>query len=343
MTFDIIEPITNKYLRYKSYQGEILKSKIGYLYESNYVSLTNSGQHANYIAIDTIIKYNGSNKINIIIPSDNLYFETKEMIYYLKSYNENINIYNFNIKNDNSINNLFKNQINNQINILFIESCSNPFGYIFNFDLIPKLKELSKKLYTICDNSWLSSLLFNPIQYVDIVTISLTKHYSGGERICGACIFKDKEIYNLTEEIIKHSGIHINQQHLQVINNNIDNINIRIRKIQILTKQIIEFLIKNNIEIYHPMDKSHISYNHALKYLKSKYPSIFLININKNKTEIEELLNNLTIIKVLPSFGSNETTIDPWIFENENKNYIRISIGYESNYDEIINELLNLN
>ena len=337
MSSDIIDPITNKYQRYNSYQSEILKTKIGYIYGSNLVSLTNSGHHANFIAIDTLLKLNYKNNINIIISFEDTYYETIDLLLYLKKYNDNINVYDFDIKNDDIIN-LFTN-LNNQINILFIESCTNPFGYIFNFDLIQTLKKSSEKLYIICDNSWLSGVLFNPLEYVDIVTISLTKHYSGGSKICGACIFNNKELYDITEEHIKQSGIHINQQHLELININIDNINERINITQLLTKHIITYLINNNIEIYHPMNIYHPSYIHAIKFLKSKYPSIILININKSKEEIEFNLNKLTIIKISPSFGSDNTTIDPWIYENNNKNYIRLSIGYTSILDEIINEL----
>ncbi len=337
MSSDIIDPITNKYQRYNSYQSEILKTKIGYIYESNLVSLTNSGHHANFIAIDTLLRLNYKNDINIIVSFEDTYYETVDMLLYFKKYNHNINIFDFDIKNDNIIN-LFT-SLNNQINILFIESCTNPFGYIFNFDLIQMLKSLSNKLYIICDNSWLSGVLFNPLEYVDIVTISLTKHYSGGGKICGACIFNNKVLYDITEEHIKHAGIHINQQHLAHININIDNINKRIKITQILTKHIITYLITNNIEIYHPMNCSHPSYIYAIKFLKSKYPSIILININKSKEEIEFKLNNLNIIKVSPSFGSNETTIDPWIYENNNKYYLRLSVGYTSIVDEIINEI----
>ncbi|EGC38515.1 hypothetical protein DICPUDRAFT_148802 [Dictyostelium purpureum] len=49
-----------------------------------------------------------------------------------------------------------KNDNPNRTNIMFSESASNPNGNIFPFDILPKLKQLSKKLIVVVDNTWLT-------------------------------------------------------------------------------------------------------------------------------------------------------------------------------------------
>jgi cystathionine beta-lyase/cystathionine gamma-synthase len=115
-------------------------------------------------------------------------------------------------------------------------------------------------------------------------------------------------------------------------------------KLSLLTINIINYLLNKNIEIVHPYLKNHISYNLALKYLNINiYPSTFLIGTDLNKIQLENILNQINLITVSVSFGSNITRIDKNIFNIENKNYLRLSIGYEETSELLIikiNELL---
>jgi O-acetylhomoserine/O-acetylserine sulfhydrylase-like pyridoxal-dependent enzyme len=120
----VIDPITKEYLRYNN--NESLKLKIGLLYNQENVILTNSGLHSNYIVINTII--NNNDNVNLIYGNE-LYHESTEII----KYHKNINLH----KLSNELSSLID-KISNQNNILFIESCSNPNGYIFDFSLIKK-------------------------------------------------------------------------------------------------------------------------------------------------------------------------------------------------------------
>ena len=337
----------NKYTRYNNEPSIKLKEKIKELYDSNSnVIIANSGIHATSIILETLkIYYNY--KINIIF-SKQCYFENINIINYFTKINNIISHeYDFINNNDSKLKELLiELSINNNHTILFIESCSNPFGYIFNYDIINELKIICPNLIIICDNTWLSNIIFNPlIVNIDIVIISLTKYYTGGIGICGACIIKNNNIYNSAEEYVKLYGIHNSPLHIKYINNGLNNYNNRINKLSLLTRYIIDYLISNNIEIIHPYIKNHISHNLAIKYFNMNiYPSTFLIATKLNEKELINILNMLTIISVSVSFGSNITKIDKNIFSNNNINYLRLSIGYDETNSSLktkINELLN--
>jgi len=332
----VIDSKTKIYSRYTNNNSENLKSTLRLLYNNDNVILTNSGLHSNYIAIDTIIKQH----INVnIIYSDELYHETFELIKYYKNIT---NLYKIN----NNLLELFTSTVSNQINILFIESCSNPNGNIFDFGLIKQLRDLSLKLYVICDNTWLSSSIFSPLDYdVDIVTISLSKIYSGGNAICGACLFKNDKDYQMADDYIRITGVHISPLQLNIIEHQITFLDERIKNASNLTYQVLNYLSQFlYITINHPALKYHNSYKLIDKYFKNNLiPSTFNIGFKISPDKLKEITNKLLILSVETSFGSKMTKIDDYIDEIDNVSTIRVSIGYNDDFNRIkqgLDELL---
>lgn len=322
------------YSRYNNNETNILLDQLKKYYNCNNVCIVNSGQHANYISLNLLI--NNISDCNLIY-CEEAYYETKQIIDFIKEKN-NINLYTIDIFDDENIINKFNNELKNKNNILFLESCTNPFGYIFNFDIIPQLRILSKNLYVICDNSWLSNFIFNPFNYdIDIITISLTKYYANNKCILGACLIKSDEIYKNFDLYLRISGIHNSIYNLNIINKNMDFIYERINTTSNLCKQVLNYLNKNNIIIYHPCLEMHKSYIFTIKYFKNNlYPSTFLIGFYCYISNLSELLNDLKIFKIEVSFGSNNTKIDPHIFYKNNITYLRISLGYDDCLSNII-------
>ena len=324
--------LNNNYTRFNNLQSKELKNKLEKLYNNENIIISNSGLHANSIILNYFYK-----NYNIIYPKQ-LYFENINLIKYLSN-----TIYEFDILDDLSLINILNN-ISNKNNILFIESCSNPFGYIFNYNIIKEIKKIVPNLKIICDNTWLSIEIFNPLLLdIDIVTKSLTKYYSGNTSILGACIIKDFNIFNNIENYIKYTGIHNSINNITIINNSLDYMKIRLKKLNILSKKIIKYLIQNNINVIHPYLLTHISHKLVLQYFNiNLYTSTFLIEINKSIEDINILLSTLDCVTV--SFGGSLTKIDKNIFFENNKNYIRLSIGYNDTYDNLklkINKIIN--
>jgi cystathionine beta-lyase/cystathionine gamma-synthase len=339
---NVVNIENNKYNRYNSSSSLLLKKKLSDIYLCENIILSNSGIHANSIAINTCINLFNNNNINIIYPN-NLYYENINLIKYFNK-NYNCNLIEFDILNNDIIISKFKDNYDKN-NILFLESCSNPFGEIFDFNLINKIKKISKFVYIICDNTWLSNKIFNPLLInIDIVTLSLTKYYSGNSGILGCLFIKDNDLFKISEELCKYNGIHNSPIHLDIVLNNINNMDYRFNKLTKLTKKIINYLLKKNIYVIHSYLINHISNDLANEYFNTKYyPSTFAIETNCSKNDLEIIFNKLKILIVSVSFGSYITKIDKNIFTKNNKNYLRISIGYYDNLYRIIlglNELL---
>ena len=341
----IIDPNTKIYSRYTNNENELLKSKLKQLYNCPNITIANSGLHANFLSIDIILQ---SNIIHNIIYINELYYESINLI---KSYetNHNIKIHQIDILNDDSIIDLFKSyQLLNRSNILFIESCTNPNGYIFNYELISQLRSLSDKLFIICDNSWLSNYIFNPFDHdIDIVTLSLTKYYSGGNAICGTCLIKNNKLHDALDNYVKLTGIHISYLHTSIINSNIDLTFKRLIISSELAIKVINYMqdLNHNIQINHPF-VNQLTINLAKKYFKNNlYSSTFTFGIKINKDILLTILDKLSIIQIETSFGSKSTILDNHIYEIDDYSFIRISIGYDDTIDRIIaglNELFDL-
>ena len=95
-------------------------------------------------------------KINVIYGNE-LYYDTPKLIFNL--YQTHIfEEYLINVSDYASI--IDTVGVNGKINILFIESCSNLTGQMFDYEIVPVIRKKSKKLFIIIDNTWLSHDIF---------------------------------------------------------------------------------------------------------------------------------------------------------------------------------------
>ena len=332
-----LDKYTKKYSRNRYYEYDNCVNKLSTYYNNDKIILLNSGLQANYLLLYTIIMTHKNKVLNIIYFND-IYYETILLFNYIKKL-YNVLYYKFND---------FKlfDDLSNDINIIFIESCSNPFGVVFDFDMINIIRKKCKKSYIICDNTWLTHNIINPLKYdIDVLTTSLSKYYSINTVICGCCIYNNIELYNVLNEYVNITGLHISKYTVEKLYNTICNVNTIMIHLSDITNQIIDYLLFNNIIVCHPFLKNHESYNLAKKYFNELYSSTFLIGFTKKLSNLKFILSKLSIFNIEVSFGSYHTKIDPLVFYKDNISYIRISIGYLDSYDKIINginELINI-
>lgn len=299
--------------------------------------LATSGMNSINITLNTILT---NNKVDNLIYGNELYCDTPRLIKYLKPV-FNYNSQEIDVTDTEYIIDLFKTKFKMQTNILFIESCSNPSGFIFDMKIIKKLQNLSKKLFVIVDNTWLSSAIYNPLDYgADIVITSLTKYYSAGSHIGGAIITRDK-IHNKLYEYIRFTGIHVSPLQCKIIAQNIDTIDDRIKNSSELTIKLAQYLSnhKNVIKTSHPSLVNHISFNISKELFNGIYPSVLTFTIKKSKNEAKELMLN-SGIDFKTSFGSKLSRLDNWPVVIDNTFVCcRLAVGYEDDYDFIIDKL----
>jgi cystathionine beta-lyase/cystathionine gamma-synthase len=155
MSYSLTKTSNNnyRYNRSSSNEYDLLCHKISSRY-SNYNSIiTSSGTSSLNLILKSLFIKNKWDKINIIYGWE-LYYETPLLIQYYESIypNNNLNIYDTVITSVPDSDNEYLLELFNQdnikhnINILFIESCSNMSGWCLDLNIIDKLRILSKKL-----------------------------------------------------------------------------------------------------------------------------------------------------------------------------------------------------
>lgn len=304
-------------------------------------------------AIDSILQIlminNNWNDANIVYGSE-LYCDTPRTIKYLQNNYKMINTYKVNSEDDNNVLETFMNKVNKDIlTIFFIEGCTNPNGNIFNFELLEQLRNMfdnKNNLKVIIDNTWLSSVIFNPFIYddVDIVINSLTKYYGGGvSGIMGALIVRNSELGNDLFNYCKVKGLHVCPLYCREVCDNMELMDERIIRTSKMTEELVNYLEQQEkiLEVKHPRLESHKSYDRALKYYGDLGPSVFTFKIGLNKSDALDWMNGSKYI-CSTSFGAPDSRFDQWPSSKKKKTICRFSIGYNDTIENLIEEFNNM-
>jgi len=223
--------------------------------------------------------------------------------------------------------------------ILFLESCTNPNGYIFDWELISTLRCMHKRLTIIVDNTWLTSKIFNPLSVgVDYVVSSMTKYYSASGCIAGFVV--GKEILKVQDWLRIH-GSHVSPNHCEIILDALKTMDQRMSNKDCLTVAISLRKTKKVSHVNYPLLSNHLSNRLVNKYWnKDYYPSVLSFTLSDmnimQARKWMKLHNNLINYKT--SYGGADSRFDPWPVEsteidsmgNKIKSInIRLAIGYK--------------
>jgi cystathionine beta-lyase/cystathionine gamma-synthase len=244
----------------------------------------------------------------------------------------------------------------NSIIGLYVESACNPEGHMFDWNLLKKYNRLfvSGQVSILVDNTWLSSVIFNPFDIgANVVVESCAKYNSIGKGIAGVVITNSKKTGNQLEGIITMYGIHVPENHCKLIYNNLLNLNENVNIITTKTYEIIQILNKTliDVEINCIGMENHISYQLFKKYCNKDFhcAGVFTLCINNVLLNNEDNLNILCEkqeILLAKSFGRQEELINMTYASgtHNNKKYIvlRISIGLNTNQQRFAQKLYNL-
>ncbi|ARF12460.1 cystathionine beta-lyase/cystathionine gamma-synthase [Klosneuvirus KNV1] len=327
--------------------GELLMKN----YNVKFCHVTSSGMNAISTLFHSIFIHHKFANFNIIYGNE-LYCDTPRLFEYFKEV-YGMNIDEFMITSDNLVE-LFETDYKAQNNILYIESCSNPSGYIFDFSMIDKLRSLSNILYVIVDNTWLTEVIFNPFEHgCDFTVTSLTKYYGGGVAIGGAILSNNEPIMTSVMKWSKVNGQHVSPYNCELIYNNILTMKDRIANSSSLTTKVIEYL-KSKPKISnmsHPLLANHVSYNLAIKYFKTINdvnlgPSVLTFMVKTKKNNIIKFFKNNTILDFKTSFGSQLSRIDSYpgtYYNNDHPEIkytvLRLALGYNDTYERVVEGL----
>eukprot|EP01080_Neovahlkampfia_damariscottae_P013099 gene13099-8516_t len=289
-----------------------------------------SGTAAISATLHSILLHFQTKELNIIYGSE-LYCDTPKVIKQLENY-VTCNFYKIEIENDSLLKKGFA-KINPKIpSIIFIESCSNPNGNIPDYGLL--LREVNTirktgKALIVVDNTYVSSAIFNPFDYgADIVVLSLTKYYSGGNCIAGAAI-SNEELGDKIQNWTKLNGLHVSPVNCEIISENIPKMKARTEKTRKTTRKLADYCESKGYTVKYCGLKSHPNYERCLKFFKTDQPySTFIIRLDLKRNDVFKVLESCGF-DVLTSFGAKNSCFDSWPSSSKNSTKIRFSVGYE--------------
>ena len=342
------------YNRYFHYFQRTLCTKLSNRYKTEAVTEMHSAIFPSGVsAIDSVFQVlmmlNEWGPSNLVY-SEELYCDSPRTFKYLNSNYVPLNMIKFEPDNDTQILDIFKNKVDkSKLTILFLEGCSNPNGRVFNFNILSQIRNMFTKksnLRVVIDNTWLTSVIFNPLTFedVDIIVNSLTKYYGGGKSgIMGAAITKHQKIGHELLEYCKIKGLHICPLYCKSICENINLMNSRMTKTSQMTKQLVQYLEKHPkiMLVNHTSLTSHSSYAKYKKYFGEIYPSVFTFKVNLKKHDVLAWMRN-SKYECSTSFGSSKSKFDQWPKCRNNWSLCRFSVGFDDTIDNLIAEFDNM-
>lgn len=289
--------------------------------------------------ISCLMKENGWKPVHLIYGNE-LYCDSPRCFKELeKDFPHLITLHKIDIMQEDILKQLFQECAADDKRIIFyFETCSNPNGHIFRFEFLQELKAICLNLRVVVDNTWVSSVLFNPFQYeeVDVVVNSLTKYYGAGKSgILGISIAKTKEFGDILFDYGRFKGLHVSPLYCQSVVEQMETMEERIRKSSGTTVNVIKELVKNGIEVIHPCLEENGSYERAKQYFGGLYPSVFTFIIPEKKDKAMEMMKE-NDIELSTSFGSATSRFDSWPLSKKKKTICRFSVGYGESENYIL-------
>lgn len=329
------------YARSTSDHYELLRTKLSVLYNARTYVLS-SGMNAISTLLHVVLDSKPHSKWQLVYANE-LYTDLPRLFNYFRD-TKGITLHSVDITNNDHVTNLLK-SFAHRNTILYFETCSNPHGNIFDFDLIVQLKTFNPNLIVIVDNTWVTSSCFNPLNYrADFVVSSLTKYYSNSTAM-GGLIASNSSLMDDIWKYIRFHGLHVSPYDCQIVCDNIDTLVPRMTKAYTVMINLFDLLSKDPKfkDITHPCLPSHPCHARYLKYFINPDigPSVFTMNIKGNAKAIKTLISKFNFIVHKTSFGGFETRYDPW-YKGSKAGYTacRISVGYDCQAVDIFQDLI---
>lgn len=228
--------------------------------------------------------------------------------------------------------------------MIWLESPSNPQLKITDVQKIAKLAKFNNALVA-ADNTWLTPILFKPLELgVDIVMHSTTKYFGGHSDVMGGClVFKEEnELSGKIKHIQMLSGAVPSPFDCWLINRGLKTLPLRVKSQSNTADKLAKFL-EHHPKIEHvnyPRLKSHPQYEVAEVQLKNGFGTMLSVLVKGDEQNAKDTSNRLKLFKRATSLGGIESLIEHRkSVEGPNsrtpENLLRISVGLE-HIDDLI-------
>ncbi len=239
-----------------------------------------------------------------------------------------------------------ENAIRPETRVIWLETPSNPQLKVSDLREIANLAK-AYNLVSVCDNTWATPLLQNPLELgCDVVMHSTTKYLGGHSDVLGgALIFKEKsELSERARQLQTLGGAVPSPFDCWLVARGIKTLAVRVRQQSANAQQLAEFLENHAAieRVHYPGLPSHAGYAIAKSQMKSG-GAMLSAQVKGRADEALRFVKNLKLFTAATSLGGVESLIEHRAsVEGPDTltppNLLRVSVGLE-HAEDLIDDL----
>ena len=346
------------YSRINNPNMQILEERLAILEGSESAAAFESGMSAISTTMLSYLKPG-----DILIYGNPVYGGTHHFItHFLKDIGVKILPFSSKTKAQEIITKLETSEYSGNVKMIYFESPANPTNSLFDLDELKKLKDeisvkSSNEIMLVMDNTYLGPLWQKPLDFgVDIVCYSATKFLNGHSDVIAGCAMGSEQVIGPIKTLRTFLGSMIAPYTAWLLTRSLETLHLRMAKQGENAEKVVNYLMshKSVKTVSFPgIDTMGEKQNEIFKRQCLGSGAMISFEVFGGEKEAFKFLNNLKLIKLAVSLGSNESLAQhPYSMTHAdvpddikekvgiNQGLIRLSVGIE-NAEDIISDLNN--
>ena len=346
------------YSRINNPNMQILEERLALLEGSESAAAFESGMSAISTTMLSYLKPG-----DILIYGNPVYGGTHHFItHFLKDIGVKILPFSSETKTQEIITKLETSEYSGNVKMIYFESPANPTNSLFDLDELKKLKDeisvkSSNEIMLVMDNTYLGPLWQKPLDFgVDIVCYSATKFLNGHSDVIAGCAMGSEQVIRPIKTLRTFLGSMIAPYTAWLLTRSLETLHLRMAKQGENAEKVVNYLMSHksvktvSFPGIHTMGEKQ---NEIFKRQCLGSGAMISFEVFGGEKEAFKFLNNLKLIKLAVSLGSNESLAQhPYSMTHAdvpddiklkigiNQGLIRLSVGIE-NAEDIISDLNN--
>ena len=346
------------YSRINNPNMQILEERLAVLEGSESAAAFESGMSAISTTMLSYLKPG-----DILIYGNPVYGGTHHFItHFLKDIGVKILPFSSETKTQEIITKLETSEYSGNVKMIYFESPANPTNSLFDLDELKKLKDeisvkSSNEIMLVMDNTYLGPLWQKPLDFgVDIVCYSATKFLNGHSDVIAGCAMGSEQVIRPIKTLRTFLGSMIAPYTAWLLTRSLETLHLRMAKQGENAEKVVNYLMshKSVKSVSFPgIETMGEKQNKIFKRQCLGSGAMISFEVFGGEKEAFKFLNNLKLIKLAVSLGSNESLAQhPYSMTHAdvpddiklkigiNQGLIRLSVGIE-NAEDIISDLNN--
>ena len=346
------------YSRINNPNMQILEERLAVLEGSESAAAFESGMSAISTTMLSYLKPG-----DILIYGNPVYGGTHHFItHFLKDIGVKILPFSSKTKTQEIITKLETSEYSGNVKMIYFESPANPTNSLFDLDELKKLKDeisvkSSNEIMLVMDNTYLGPLWQKPLDFgVDIVCYSATKFLNGHSDVIAGCAMGSEQVIGPIKTLRTFLGSMIAPYTAWLLTRSLETLHLRMAKQGENAEKVVNYLMshKSVKTVSFPgIETMGEKQNEIFKRQCLGSGAMISFEVFGGEKEAFKFLNNLKLIKLAVSLGSNESLAQhPYSMTHAdvpddiklkigiNQGLIRLSVGIE-NAEDIISDLNN--